>query len=154
MTFEDYLNKVVVNKTFVVCPIRVPEMEEGWSHEMDLIVGLPLLVERKNSKRVTIRTNKDQVFQFGYKYIEFYKEGKEEVYIKETKLLVDKNVSMYTLETKTLHSDLAILYNLLGDNISDNNFQVTTELLKNIQKKCPRIIGVMMSNNILNRAKK
>jgi len=152
MRYEEFSSIVIPGKTCVVVPKKALKMDEGWDQAMDSMVGVPLLVREKLAESVTLTANDGGCYSFGYKYIELANHKRSEVYLGDYKFLISEEVSYHRIKESLLRVDIEKLFNTkLRILPRTHMIKITSDHLEQIQTKCPRVIGALLSNNIMER---
>lgn len=152
MDLMNFKYNVVPGKTIVVCPEKVLDMEQGWEEEMDSMVGVPLLVEEKTKSAVYLAHDSGDTYAFGYHHIELAKEiVKIPVELGHYKFKILEHVNSSRLRERMLAEDFIRLSKVPGLNFKSTYVQINSEALEKIQQTCPRVIGVLLSYNFMER---
>lgn len=148
-----FKNVVIAGKTYVICPQKAEDMDEGWDDTMDALVGVPMLVRSKGSKSVEAGANGLGPFIFGYRYVEIVDTEKRKIKLNDSYFLIAPVISIYTLDNILLSSDRSAVRKLANVKIGEGFLDATQEVLEDIQKSCPRVIGALLSYNLMERAR-
>ena len=153
MRYEHFKHKVVEGTTFVVCPKRAYNMDEGWDKEMDGMVGIPLLVHETTRDTAYLAAPKTgNIYAFGYRYLELLDDVKQvPIVLGEYKFLINETINPYVIREAALSVDKSILRKIKGIDLDSTNISIKAEQLADIQQKCPRIVGVLLCNNLMKR---
>ncbi|MBV5347496.1 hypothetical protein JZU46_04685 [bacterium] len=144
------LVEIIPGKTKVICYIRDKNMPGGWNSSMDNMVGKPYIVEHVNGEHVHLRYNEEHSFSFYYLNLELFNSA--------SFILLDwqgrKLKCLRKIYSDSLRGcSLAEDFIAMKESVQTVNkcFESTPENLDIIQQKCPRIIGVLLSNNFIKR---
>jgi len=145
MTNEEFANLKIGDR--VVFVKKFKDMPNGWNHNMDAYINTPALVINISFGDVRIKTyNSNHIWTFRYEYLEVY-EKKNIIKTKFEPLSVNdvfiqqiKEISLNIIKNKIFKTDF-IYYKKIHQNVWDQ------KIIENILKKCPRLIGVVLSNN-------
>lgn len=148
----DFKYKVIPGVTEVVVTHRDHDMPQGWEEDMDDMVGLPLVVREKGLDYVVLdHPDGDDSYTFGVSHIMLASTRKKKVRLRDYKLKVLEELSVQALQAVLLVEDRDALRKLEGVDFNQPHIVITSELLEEIQNKCPRVIGAMLSNNLMER---
>ena len=151
MEYDAFRGSVITGETYVVCPKREPHMVQGWDDRMDKMVGVPLLVQKKGKDFVVLTSLNGQAFSFGYKYLEFASVNRVGVRLGDYKFRISEKINTQALRGIVLESDAQKLFNIKGITLRVRLISLTLDQLTQIQQQCPRVLGAMLSNNIMER---
>ncbi len=152
MDYESFRTKIIPGTTYVVCPVRAFDMDEGWDDEMDDMVGIPLVVESISGKGVMLSHQDGEMYLFGHRFVDLVANvNKVRIILNDFKFLISERVNTYVLRGIILEEDLNILSKINGITLREKTIRITSAQLKQIQDRCPRVIGAMLSNNIMQR---
>jgi len=152
MNIDEFRENIENKITLVICKKRHPDMSGGWSAEMDTMVGKPLVIQTRNDEFAGIRSPAGNLYSFHYKVLDFYKEALI------TKLKWQKDIiecvdalSIDQIKYMSMDEDFTIFYKICRDVNATDYIKITETLLNKLQLQCPRIIGVLLSNNFMRR---
>ncbi len=134
----------------VICTKRATGQPEGWDGDMDEMVNVPLQVVRKRDRSVElIHPENYNVYSFNYAAIELFGIKRVEVKIDNINFISDSTVHIETLVGLSLRKDFDILISQVTT--EKDRINLSSPVLQKIQTHCPRMIGVMLSNKIIER---
>ena len=130
----------------VICFKRYDDMPGGWNDDMDHFIGKPAVVYDLSNECVILRLPTGTRFSFHYEYIEEYMQPKNlHIFWRDREFLATNTIDLNFLSMVTLKEDVNVLCKLFNK----TNVELNINVLNKINEKCPRIIGVLLSNNIL-----
>lgn len=151
MKYGDFL-KLEPDKSFIICYEKSEDMPGGWTDAMDYLVGTPQLVAAKNKESVYVVHPNGSSYSFHFKFVEVFQNKKDiEISWKGRKFRTSEAINLNIIELITLSEDLeAITKNI---KIENKEIPMSSNILDSIQKHCPRLIGVLLSNDYLRECK-
>lgn len=149
MLFDEY-KQIVPGQTKVICHTRSTDMPGGWNPHMDEMVGKVYIVHQTGDKRVWLQYSDDYIYSFDHRYVELYREAFIPIVWRQHKFMCVSEIHLRYLKEKTLSEDLSKLSKII-DAKGKSSITVTPDILENIQNNCPRVIGVLLSNNLIKR---
>ena len=143
MQYERF-KKLVAGTSLIVCYNRYPDMPGGWNKEMDDLVGKFLIVEQKDNECVYVRHDSGTRYSFHYEYI-------EEISQSTTIKWRDKTFTSCSIINIKILNAVALKEDALefGRAFGSSNRTINNDLLDFLSKKCPRVVGVLLSNKLL-----
>ena len=145
MLYERF-KKLERGNSKVICLKRTEEMPGGWNDEMDYFVGKPTVVYDLSKEFVILKHPGGTRYSFHYEYIEEYIQQKNlHLTWKGKNFVAVNSFDLNVLNFIALKEDVNVLCNVFNK----INVEINTHVLNTIDKKCPRIIGVLLSNNFL-----
>lgn len=144
---EEFL-KIKPGVTQVICRERHSNYDYGWADEMDDMLNKPLIVLELRNDSVVLCGESGRKFSFHRKIIDLYEEPCVELTFKNTKMSGVKQISSSFFENNCLSEDFAAIKKILK---TKKTVIISDALLENIDKQCPRVLGVLISNNKLKK---
>jgi hypothetical protein len=152
MNYDNFRKQVIAGTTRVICPQIFPDMEEGWEEEMDSMVGIPLLVEEKTKRGVYLSNEYGDTYLFSYHCVELAEESKQiTVFLGKYKFLIEAYINTRLLKAVLLELDKECLSKIVGIDLDYPHVSIRSEHLLEIQHTCPRVIGALLSQNLMKR---
>lgn len=148
MRYEDF-KRLRTGESYIICHNRYEDMPGGWSNDMDDLLNTPLLVYDKNKESVYVQHPNGKHFHYHYEYIEvFLQVLSKSILWNNKKLKSVDNIAIHLLDGMSLKEDIIQIHKHIKAKEEDTLY-LSAELLEKFQKYCPRIIGVLLSNNYL-----
>lgn len=149
MTRQEY-NDILPGQSMVICPkIDRNNPAGGWCDKMDSMVGVPFIVQSKHMESIRLQ-NDDGTFSFHYSIVEMYDNTnkRKEIVLEGTRFVCNDKVSLYSLLKHCLRDDANKIKKLCK---AKDYLPLDLKTLEAIQETCPRCMGILLSNNFIQR---
>ena len=148
MIEQDEFVKIKPGVTKVICRERHNNYDYGWANEMDVLLNVPTIVSEIRNDAVVLRDENGRAFSFHRKIVDLYEDPCIEFTFKNTKMSGVKQLSSSFFESNCLGEDYAAIKKILK---TKKTVLISETFLDTIDKQCPRVLGVLISNNKLKK---
>lgn len=148
MIEQDEFVKIKPGITIVICRERHNNYDYGWANEMDALLNVPTVVSKLRKDAVILQDEDGRAFTFHRRIIDLYEDICIELTFKNTKMSGVKQLSSTFFENNCLGEDYAEIKKIIK---TKKTILISETFLDIIDEKCPRVLGVMISNNKLKK---
>lgn len=148
MIEQEEFSKIKPGITRVICKERHDNYDYGWAEEMNELINIPLVVLDLRNDAVVLCGESGRNFSFHRKIVDLYEEPHVEITFKNTKMSGVKQLNSSFFESNCLAEDFAAVKKILK---TKKTVIISEAFLDNIEKQCPRVLGVLISNNKLKK---
>ena len=132
----------------VICKARHNNYDFGWADDMDDMLNKPYIVYDLKNEAVVLQHEDGRCFKFHRKILDLYEDASLTLNFRDVKLLGVKQLTNSFLEQNCLTEDYAVMKKILK---AKKTVLLSEALLETIDKQCPRVLGVLLSNNKLTK---
>ena len=148
MIETDTLATLKPGVSIVICRERHNNYDYGWADEMDDMVNRPYTIYELKHEAIVLQHENGKYFTFHRKILDLYEEPCVTFKFKDIHLSGVKQLTSTFLEQNCLSEDFAAMKKILK---TKKTILVSETLLETIDKQCPRVLGVLISNNKLTK---
>jgi hypothetical protein len=145
ITYEE-LNRIEVGVTKVICNNKHDNFNYGWSPAMDTMLNIPLVVQQIGHESIMLSKENGSLYEFSIKILNIYIESLLEIIFKDIKLSCVSQIDVSFFERNCLTNDYIIVRKLFKNK---KNVDISEHFLEHLNTHCPRVLGVLLSNNKL-----
>jgi hypothetical protein len=113
---------------------------------MDTMLNIPLVVQQIGHESVMLSKENGSTYEFSIKILDIYVESLSEIIFKDIKLSCVSQIDVSFFERNCLTNDYIIVRKLFKNK---KNVDISEHFLEHLDTHCPRVLGVLLSNNKL-----
>jgi len=147
MIEEHELHLIIPGITKVICPQKHHNYAAGWNTLMDDMINKPLIVQKIINNLICLNHPHGNQFNFNIKILNLYNDSIfSKITFRNVNLLCEPYLDMSFFNYNCNIVDYNIIKKIFKNKKS---IEISEHSLETLYKHCPRVLGVLLSNNKL-----